>query len=162
MSCSLFLNVFIIYYSKSGPSQWGSNTKTKLKSAATLRKGASKLTEKTPFHLLQEAQKSSKRKVVILVDKNTKNNSVLLQSFKSKAVLTSLMFSGLPLRSCLFIVSIAFFTNSSSLNSTTLLNQGEMGQTQKSPRKCMITKKWRSMLEKVRPFLTHSPNQGAS
>lgn len=33
---------------------------------------------------------------------------------------TSLMLSGLPLRSCLFIVSIAFFTNCSSLNSTTL------------------------------------------
>lgn len=30
------------------------------------------------------------------------------------------MFSGLPLKSCLFIVSMAFFTNCSSLNSTTL------------------------------------------
>jgi len=33
---------------------------------------------------------------------------------------TSLIFSGLPLRSYLFIVSNAFLTNSSSLNSTTL------------------------------------------
>lgn len=38
-------------------------------------------------------------------------------------LLTSLMLSGLPLRSCLFIVNTAFFTNSSSLNSTTLLNE---------------------------------------
>ena len=38
---------------------------------------------------------------------------------------TSLMLSGLPLRSCLFMVSTAFFTNSSSLNSTTLGRQGQ-------------------------------------
>lgn len=38
--------------------------------------------------------------------------------------LTSLIFKGLPLRSYLFIVSNAFFTNSSSLNSTTL-NKGK-------------------------------------
>lgn len=44
-------------------------------------------------------------------------NGHIIEDYKCS---TSLMLSGLPLRSCLFIVSMAFFTNCSSLNSTTL------------------------------------------
>lgn len=65
------------------------------------------------------------------------------------------MLRGLPFRSCLFIVSIAFLTNSSSLNSTTLLNQGQLI----SPRKLEINLRI-FMFENAFQFLTHNPNQG--
>lgn len=44
----------------------------------------------------------------------------LYQEIDQGLLATSLILSGLPLRSCLFMTSMAFFTNSSSLNSTTL------------------------------------------
>lgn len=63
------------------------------------------------------------------------------------------MFRGLPLRSCLFMVSIAFFTNSSSLNSTTLSNQGKKGQRSISH----FLEQKNSYWFEAASFLTHSP-----
>ena len=73
---------------------------------------------------------------------------------------TSLMLSGLPFRSCLFIDNIALFTNSSSLNSTTLLNQEKKMSPCRDKYKIRNIQKY--LFGKNAQYLTHNPNQTAS